>query len=114
MSEKKLKAVDIAEELGLYLKVTLSTKSFAVYNSFYNIFGDTEEPCRRILVLTPYEDLEEVEDYNNDRPIEKYSIVDGNMWIEEYPLTVSPKEINLEEIYIPQEAYEKLKTICKK
>lgn len=109
-----MKAIDIVKELGLYLKPVVSTKSFEVYNRFYNIFGDSEEPCRRILVITPYEELEEVEDYNSDKPIDKYSIIDGNMWLEEYPLTFNPKNINLEEVYIPKEAYEKLNTILKK
>ena len=65
MDKELLKAVDVAKELGLYLKMVVSTKEYNNYNSFYNIYGEHEEPCRRILVLTSYKELEEV----NEVPI---------------------------------------------
>ena len=50
MSDKYIKAIKAAKDLNLYLKVVTSTKSFENYNSFFNIYGDFEEPCRRIIV----------------------------------------------------------------
>lgn len=111
MSDKYIKAINAAKNLNLYLKVVTSTKSFENYNSFFNIYGDFEEACRRILVLTPYKELEEVEDEEPSKPIERYKIIDGNMWLEEYNLLFKPSEINLEEIYISKEAYKNLTEI---
>lgn len=107
MEENIIIANDTAKKLGLYLKLVVSTKSFENYNSFFNIYDEFEEPCRRIAVITPYSELEEVIDANSDKPIEKYSIIDGNMWLEEYPLLCSPSKIKLEEISLTREAYDK-------
>ena len=109
MDDKYMKAIDVASELNLYLKVVTSTKSFENYNSFFNIYSDSEEPCRRIVVLTPFEQLEEVVDEDPSKPIEKYKIMDGNMWIDEYPLLFIPSKIKLEDIYISREAYKMLR-----
>lgn len=109
MDKELIKAVDAAEELGLYLKMVVSTKEYNSYNSFYNIYGEHEEPCRRILVFTSYEQLEEVNEVEGKDEFEKYSIVDGNMWIEEFPLTFNPNKVDLEKVYITKEAYKKLK-----
>ena len=49
-----------AEENGLFLKIATSVRNFDSYNSFYNIYGESEEQCRRIVVLTKNEILEEV------------------------------------------------------
>ena len=111
MDDKYMKAIDVASELNLYLKVVTSTKSFENYNSFFNIYSDSEEPCRRIVVLTPYEQLEEVVDEDPSKPIEIYKIIDGNMWIAEYHLLFSISKINLKDIYISKEAFEKLSGI---
>lgn len=43
MDKELLKAVDVAKELGLYLKMVVSTKEYNNYNSFYNIYGEHEE-----------------------------------------------------------------------
>lgn len=47
-------ALKAAEENGLYLKIVTSVKNFDSYNSFYNIYGESEEPCRRIAVPSNY------------------------------------------------------------
>lgn len=109
MEKNFIKAIDVAKELGLYLKVVVSVKSFDHYNSFFNIYGESEKPCRRIVVLTPYQDLEEVNDLEPADPIEKYSINEGTMWIEEYPLLTNPNKINLEAIEIPIEKVDMLR-----
>ena len=108
ISENYINAIEAASKLNLYLKVVTSTKSFESYNSFFNIFSDSDEPCRRIVVLTPYKELEEVEDRDPSKPIEKYEIIDGSMWIKEYPLLYSPNKIKLEDIYISKDSYERL------
>jgi len=109
MSSKFINATDVAKELGLYLKIVISTKGFENYNSFFNIFNEMDEPCRRIVVLTPYKDLEEVTDDDPSKSITKYTIIDGNLWIEEYSLRQNPREILLEDVKIPEEVYIKLK-----
>lgn len=111
MSDKYIKASAAATELKLYLKVVTSTKSFENYNSFFNIYSDSDEPCRRIVVLTPYKELEEVVDEDPSKPIEIYKIIDGNMWIEEHPLLCSPSKIKMDDIYLSKEGYEKLSEI---
>lgn len=108
-----IKALEVADKLGLYLKIVTTTASFDSYNSFFNIYTDMDEACRRVAVLTPYKDLEEVSEIDFSMPIEKMKIIHNNLWIEEYPLTVNPKLINLEEIYITEKAYEDLKNNIK-
>ena len=56
MNNNFISALKLAEELNVHLKITTSMKSFDTYNSFYNIYTDSDEPCRRIVVLTPYEE----------------------------------------------------------
>ena len=109
MSSNFIKATEVAKELGLYLKVVTSTKGFDNYNSFFNIFTEMDEPCRRIVVLTPYQELEEVNDDDPSNPINKYEIIDGNLWIEEYSLRQNPSKISLEDVQIPEEVYINLK-----
>ena len=104
-----INAKDAAKELGLYLKLVVSTKSFENYNSFFNIFDQAEEPCRRIAVLTSFEDLEEVQENGSLEPIVKYKNIDGNIWLEEYELLKSPNKINIEGIQISIEEFEKIK-----
>lgn len=100
MEKDLMSAVKLAEELGLYLKVVTSTKSFDNYNSFFNIFSQSEEYCRRVVVLTPYESLEEVEEENADKAIITNKIIDGNLWIKEYTLITNPNNIDLEKIIV--------------
>ena len=106
MSEKYINASLAAKEYGLFLKIVTSVKSFDTYNSFFNIFDQQEEPCRRIAILTKVEELEEVYDEN---PTEKFSeskIVDDNLWIKDYSLLVAPEKINLEELMVNKKLFE--------
>jgi len=64
MSKIYVNAMEIANKHNLFLKVVTSVKSFDSYNSFFNIYGEREEPCRRIAVLTKNKELEEVYDEN--------------------------------------------------
>jgi hypothetical protein len=109
-----IKALEVAKELNLYLKIVTTTASFENYNSFFNIYSEMEEPCRRVAVLTPYKDLEEITELDLSKPIEKLKIIDNNLWIEEYPLTTNPETIKLEEIFIPKETYNIIKTELKR
>lgn len=100
--KNNIKATEMAKQLDLYLKVVTSVKTFDNYNSFFNIYDQEDEPCRRIVALTPYENLEEVYDENPSEAVSSPTLVDGNIWIEEYPLTTNPKNISLDEIYIDE------------
>ncbi len=103
MMNEDIKVIDLAKELSLYVKLVTSIKSFDNFNSYFNIYSEVEEPCRRIVVITPYEELEEVYDENPDEPINSNVLIDGNVWIREYPLITSPKEIQLETLKISKE-----------
>lgn len=105
---KYVSIIEIAKELNLYVKIVTSVNSFASYNSYYNIYDESDEPCRRILVLTPYEALEEVNDFQPDTPILNYKLVDGNIWIKDYPLTVAPDTININDLKIDKVQLENL------
>lgn len=107
MDKDWISAQEVAKKLGLYLKIVTSVKTFENYNSFFNIFDQSEEYCRRIVVLTPYEDLEEVYDEKPGEPIEPNTMVDGNIWLKEYPLTINPINIPIEDIVIPKNSYDK-------
>ena len=111
MKDKLIKISDIAKELGLYLKVVTSTSFFENYNSFFNIFTETEEYCRRILVLTKFKDLEEVNEKDPSSSITEPILIEGNIWIKEFPLTTNPDKINLEEIEVSEEFYNKIRNI---
>lgn len=108
MNKDLVNAMELAKELGLYLKIVMSTKSFDNYNSFFNIFSQTEEYCRRIVVLTTYEELEEVDEYNTDEKIITNKIIDGNLWLKEYPLLTNPKNINIENISVSKSLVKEL------
>lgn len=108
MNKDLVNAMELAKELGLYLKIVTSTKSFDNYNSFFNIFSQTEEYCRRIVVLTTYEELEEVDEYNTDEKIITNKIIDGNLWLKEYPLLTNPKNINIENISVSKSLVKEL------
>lgn len=88
-----MKITELAKSLELYVKVVTSINTFDNYNSFFNIYDESEEPCRRIVLLTPYIDLEEVYDNNPSESIMPYKIIEDNIWIKEYPLTTNPKNI---------------------
>ncbi len=102
MDKNFISALKLAEKLNVHLKIATSMKSFDTYNSFYNIYTESDEPCRRIAVLTPYKELEEVYDEAPDKPVDNIMMVDGNVWIKDYTLTTNPKNINLEEILIEE------------
>lgn len=111
MEKDLVSAIELAKELGLYLNVVTSMKTFDNYNSFFNIFSQTEEPCRRIVVLTLYKELEEIEevDYENSNVrIITDRLIEGNLWLEEYHLTTSPNKINLENILVSKSLVKKL------
>ena len=60
MDKEYINAIEAAKKYNLYLKAVVSVKSFDSYNSFFNIYDKSEEPCRRIIVLTKSKELEEV------------------------------------------------------
>lgn len=106
MSEKYIKASLAAKEYGLFLKIVTSVKSFATYNSFFNIFDEDEEACRRIAILTKEEKIEEVYDENPDEKLIESKIVDGNLWIQDYSLITDPEKLNLEELMVNKKLLE--------
>lgn len=109
MNKNYVNVLEVAKELGLNVRIVTSVKSFDNYNSFFNIYADSEEPCRRIIILTEDECIEEVYDEDPSKKVTPMEKVDGNIWIDEFPLTTNPKSIILESITIPREAVEKFK-----
>ncbi|MGL5354415.1 MAG: hypothetical protein ACRDA5_14030 [Clostridium sp.] len=109
MEKDLVSALELAKELGLYLNVVTSMKTFDNYNSFFNIFSQTEEQCRRIVVLTPYKELEEIEEVeNSNKDIITDRLIEGNLWLQEYHLTTSPNKINLENIVVSKSLVKRL------
>lgn len=100
---ENISALEYGKSLGLYLKMVVSVSTFDDYNSFFNIYSEYEEACRRIMVLTPYEDLEEVNDSNPSEKFKRGILIDGSFWLEDYPLTINPSKINLEEVTLDKE-----------
>lgn len=100
---EKINALKYGKSLGLYLKMVVSVSTFDDYNSFFNIYSEYEEACRRIMVLTPYKDLEEVNDSNPSEKFKSGILVDGSYWLNDYPLTTNPSKINLEEVTLDEE-----------
>lgn len=109
MNKIYINVLEVAKELGLKTKIVTSVKSFDNYNSFFNIYADSEEPCRRIVILTEDEDIEEVYDEDPNREITPMEELDGNIWIKEFPLTTNPNNIILENIVVPRESVKKFK-----
>jgi len=108
MNNEYMNAIEAAKKYNLILKVVTSVKSFDSYNSFFNIYDETEEPCRRIVVLTKTEELEEVYDENPTEKVDECKIVDGNIWIKDYSLLVSPNKIDLADLIITKKLVEEL------
>jgi len=100
MDKEYMNAIEAAKQYGLFLKVVTSVKSFDSYNSFFNIYDEREEPCRRIIVLTKTKELEEVYDENPTEKVEECKVVDGNMWIKDYSLLVNPNKIDCSDLLI--------------
>lgn len=101
-------ALKAAEENGLYLKIVTSVKNFDSYNSFYNIYGESEEPCRRIAVLTKNNIIEEVYEGDESSELSDGRIVDGNLWIKEYSLLTNPDKIDLSQLEVSKKLLERL------
>lgn len=109
MDKEYINATEAAEKYNLFLKVVTSVKSFDSYNSFFNIYEEFEESCRRIAVLTKSEDLEEVYDEDPTETIEEGKIVDGNLWVKDFSLLVSPEKIDLTTLTVNKKLVEELK-----
>lgn len=108
MDKEYINALEATKKYNLFLKVVTSVKSFDSYNSFFNIYDEFEESCRRIAVLTKSEDLEEVYDEDPTEKIEEGKIVDGNLWVKDYSLLVSPEKIDLTTLTVNKKLVEKL------
>lgn len=100
-------ALKSAEENKLYLKIVTSVRNFDSYNSFYNIYGESEEPCRRIAVLTKNSVLEEVYEPEAQEIEVNEQIIDGCLWIKAYSLLTNPEKIDLSELSVSKESLEK-------
>lgn len=103
-----INAVEAADKYNLFLKLVTSVRSFDSYNSFFNIYDESEEPCRRIAVLTKTEELEEVYDENSSEKINECKIVDGNIWIKDYSLLINPNSIDLSDLTVNKKLIEEL------
>jgi len=110
MNKTYINAMEVANKHNLFLKVVTSVKSFDSYNSFFNIYEEAEQPCRRIAVLTKNKELEEVYDENPSEKVEDCKIIDGNIWIKDYSLLVNPNKIDLSNLNIDMQLVEEL--IC--
>ena len=108
MNKEYMNAMEAAKKYNLILKVVTSVKSFDSYNSFFNIYEEAEQPCRRIVVLTKNEELEEVYDENPTEKVDECKIVDGNIWIRDYSLLVNPNKIDLADLLINKRLVEKI------
>lgn len=108
MNIEYINAKEAARKYNLFLKVVTSVRSFDSYNSFFNIYDEHEEPCRRIVVLTKTEELEEVYDENPTENIEQCKIIDGNIWIKDYSLLTSPEKIDLSNLIVVKKLVEEL------
>ncbi len=109
MNKEYINAIEAAKKYNLFLKVVTSVKSFDSYNSFFNIYDEAEEPCRRIVVLTKTSELEEVYDENPTEKLEECKIVDENIWIKDYSLLVIPDKIDLSDLMVDKKLVEKLR-----
>lgn len=103
-----MNAIEAAHKYNLLLKIVTSVKSFDSYNSFFNIYDESEEPCRRIAVLTKTKELEEVYDVNPAEKISKCKIVDGVIWLKDYSLLISPNKIDLSDLIVDIKLVEEL------
>ncbi|ENZ33265.1 hypothetical protein HMPREF1084_01733 [Clostridium butyricum 60E.3] len=99
---KSVNALKVAKEHGLYLKLVTAVRNFDSYNSFYNIYDEFEEPCRRIAIITKNEIIEEVYDNENNKDFFESKIIEGNLWIEEYSLLTNPEKIDLSQLEVPE------------
>ena len=84
MNKDYINVLDVAKELGLSAKIVTSVKSFDNYNSFFNIYSDNEEPCRRIVILTKDEYIEEVYDEDSTKEVIPMEEKDGNKALDKH------------------------------
>lgn len=108
MHKEYIKVIEAAEKYNLFLKVVTSVGNFESYNSFFNIYDEYEEACRRIVVLTKTKDLEEVYDENPTETINECKIVEGNIWVKDYSLLINPDKIDLTNLIIDKQLVEEL------
>lgn len=108
MNKEYIKVIEAAEKYNLYLKVVTAVRSFESYNSFFNIYDEYEEACRRIVVLTKIEDLEEVYDEDPNCAIDECKIIEGNIWIKDYSLLTNPDKIDLTNLVVDKQLVRKL------
>lgn len=108
MHKEYIKVIEAAEKYNLFLKVVTSVRNFESYNSFFNIYDEYEEACRRIVVLTKTKDLEEVYDENPTETINECKIVEGNIWVKDYSLLINPDKIDLTNLIIDKQLVEEL------
>ncbi|OOM09307.1 hypothetical protein [Clostridium saccharobutylicum] len=108
MNEDYMTVKEAAKEYCLFLKIATSVKSFDSYNSFFNIYDEFEEACRRVVVLTKNEKLEEVYDENPTEPINEGRIVDGILWVKDYSLLINPEKIDLDDLKVSRNLVEQL------
>lgn len=102
-----INAQKAASENGLFLKVAVSVRNFDSYNSFYNIYDESEEPCRRIAIITKNDIVEEVYEQDKDeKPITECKIIDGNIWLKDYSLLDSPEKIDLSELTVSKDIFD--------
>ena len=108
MDKEYINAMEAVKKYNLFLKVVTSVKSFDSYNSFFNIYDESEQPCRRIVVLTKNKELEEVYDENPNEKVDQCKSVDGNIWISDYSLLVNPDKIDLSNLIVNKKLIEEL------
>lgn len=108
MSKEYISVKDAAKEYGLFLKVVTSVKKFDSYNSFFNIYDEYEEACRRIVILTKNENLEEVYDESSNEEINEGKIIDGDIWVKDYSLLINPEKIDLNQLRVLRSLVEQL------
>ncbi|EKQ57027.1 MULTISPECIES: hypothetical protein [unclassified Clostridium] len=108
MDKEYINAKEATLKYRLFLKVVTSVKTFDSYNSFFNIYDQSEEPCRRIAVLTKTKELEEVYDENPTEKINECKVIDGNIWIKEFSLLTNPEKIDLSDLVVDKKLIEEL------
>lgn len=112
--DKSISAKSVAKNLGLFLKIVTSVKTYNSYNIIYNTPIESEEYCRRVVVLTKYMELEEVYDDNPAEEIDDVIIKDGSAWLKTYPLLTKPSNIDLDAICISELDFNRIQNeLCK-
>ncbi|MBN1067246.1 hypothetical protein FC789_02460 [Clostridium botulinum] len=100
MRKNFINALDAAKEYNLYLKVVTSIKSFDTYNSFFNIFDQYDDACRRLVVLTKYEELEEVYEEDSTKEVDSSKVLDGCIYLKSASLLTKPDKIDCSNLLV--------------